>query len=423
MYTIAYAINRMKRGIKGCIALILLSFSFVLFLCLLNATIIKKEQQLNEVYTNLDVECVVSNLRGTQTDNLYLPDYIVYLFLSDESTFLGKKDEIPFSSYMKDLKLKLTLKYELLTEGQEVTISDIFYANNLVGLTHLSTDSKVAQESNVTITYFENYTETLFLTDEAVCIVASDLYQTLPRDEAGGCYLRIAVGDPGYSQNRFAEQRLKVVGTYEGDSPNIYCPWEIIRELSVKITGNLHADSLSFSVKENRQLDTFKELLARYFTYVDLSGVLVEFTASDILTYYEYAVTVYDGTLNKTISGIKDSIKVLELLRPVIIIISLFIGFLASFLFVRNRKQEFAVMRSLGTKKGMVFCEAFIEQSFLGLIGTVLGLIVYYLWYHFEIIPPWGSIIAFLLCYLTGSCVVVYWIVNVKVMAILKEKE
>lgn len=423
MYIIVYAINRMKRGIKGCIALTLLSLSLVLFLCLLNDTIIKKGLQLKEVYKNLDIECVVSNLRGTQTDNLYIKDYIVSLFLSDESTFLGIKDEIPFSSYIEDLKLKLTLKYELLSEGQEVLIPNIFSASNLIGLTRLSTDNNVVQDGNVVITYLENYNDSIFLSNESVCIVSTDQYQTLPKDDEGNCYLRLAVGDSGYNKDAFAEQRLKVIGTYEGNSRNIYCPWEIIKSLSVKITGMLHADSLSFSIKDNLQLDTFRELLARYFTNVDITGAVKNYTASDVLTSYEYAITIYDGILNKTISRIKANIEVLEILRPIIIIISLLIGFLASFLFVRNRKLEFAVMRSLGTKKGMIFGEAFIEQFILGIIGAALGLIAYYVWYHFEIMPPWGSIIAFLLCYMIGSSLFVSLIVNVKVMAILKEKE
>lgn len=422
MYIIAYAINRMKRSMKGCIALTLLSFSVVLFLCILNDTIIKKEEQLNEVYKNIDVECVISNVRGTQTDNLYIADYIVALFLSNESTYLGVKDEIPFSSYVKDLKLKLTLKYELLVEGQEVLISDIFHANDLIGLTHLSTDSTLMPENNIGITYFENYSDSLFLSDEAVCIVSVELYQTLSKDEEENCYVYLAVGDSGYNQNRFAKQRLKVIGTFEGDSFTIYCPWEIIRKLSTEITGVLHADSLSFSIKNNMQIDSFKKLLARYFTYVDLTGTLKPFTASDILINYEYAVTVYDDILNKTASTIEENIKVLKILQPIIIMSSLFLAFLASFMFVRNRKQEFAIMRSLGTKKGMVFGEAFMEQFFLGLIGAALGLIGFYAMYQYEIQPPWGNILAFALCYLIGSSMVVYWIVNVKVLAILREE-
>lgn len=422
MFIVEYAINRMKRGRKGCIALMMLTFSFVLYLCILNNTLEKKEHQLDDIYQNLDVECVVSNLRGTQTDNLYIKDYIVSLFLSDESTFLGKKDVIPFSSYVKNLKFKLNLKYQYLVEGQEVFISNLRDADDLIGLTHLSTDSLIAQESNA-ITYFENYSKSLFLSDESVCIVSADIFQTLSKDKEGNCYVRLAVGDSAYSEDIFAEQRFKVAGTYEGDNRNIYCPWEIIKALSIKITGMIHTDSLSFSIKNNRQIDIFKELLARYFTNVDITGTLTDYEASNVLTYYEYAITVYDGTLNKTVSSIKDNIKVLEILQPVIIMMSFFIGFLSSFLFVRNRKPEFAVMRSLGTKKGMVFGEAFFEQFFLGIIGTALGLIVYYMSYHFEIRPPWDNIVAFLLCYLLGSGVVIFWIVNVKVMAILKEKE
>ena len=422
MYIFAYAIHRMKRSMKGCIALTLLSFSIVLFLCILNDTIIKKQEQLKEVYKNLDVECVVSNVRGTQTDNIYIANYIVDLFLSEESTYLGVKDEIPFSAYIKDLKLKLTMKYELLGDGEEAFISDMFSANDLIGLTHLSTVSTLTPENNIAITYFENYSEALFLSEESVCIVSAELYQTLPKDEAGNCYMRLAVGDPGFSHKKFTEQRLQVVGTFEGDSLNIYCPWEISKELDTKITGIFYADSLSFSVKDNLQLDSFKELLARYFTYVDPTGTLKPFTASDVLINYDYAITVYDDTLNKTVSTIRDNIKVLKILQPIIIMSSLFLAFLASFMFVRNRKQEFAIMRSLGTKKSVVFGEAFMEQFFLGLIGTSIGLIAYYAMYQYEILPPLGNIIAFLLCYLIGSSIVVYWIVSVKVMSILKEE-
>jgi hypothetical protein len=384
---------------------------------------VKKEHQLEDVYKNLEVECVVSNLRGTQTDYLDIKDYIVSLFLSNESTYQGVKDEIPFSSYIKNLKLKLTLKYELLDEEQEPFIPNIANAHNIIGLTYPSVDSFIAPDGNVYITYFEHYTEALFQSEEPVCIVSAELYQTLPKDEEGNCELRIAVGSSAHSDEIFAEQRLKVGGTYEGQGSNIYCPWKIIQSLSVHVTRMISAESLSFSVKDNKQLDTFKELLARYFTAVDNTGALKEFTASDVLHYYEYAITVYDGTLNETVSKLRDNIKVLEILQPVIIMISFLLGFLASFLFVKNRKQEFAIMRSLGTKKGMVFGEAFFEQFILGFLGTALGLMAFYIRDQFESIPPWGNIAAFLLCYMIGSSLVVYRIVNVKVMAILKEKE
>jgi len=423
MFILTYATNRMKRSIMGCAALAMLSLAFVLFLCVLHNTIIQKEQQLDDVYNNLEVECVVSNLRGTQTDNLYIKDYIVSLFLSDEYYYQGKKQKIPFSSSVKDVRLKLSLKYEPLAEKDEVYIIDIRNASNLIGLTHLSTDSTLTPENSIGITYFGNYSEKLFLTNKPVCIVSSELYQTLPKDEKGTGYLRLAVGDSAQNKELYAEQFLQVVGIYDGGGNNIYCPWEIIKELSIKLTGMIQADSLSCIVNNNRQIDTFKELLARYFTCVDNTGALTAFTASDVLISYEYAITVYDGNFNKTVSKIIDNIKTLKILQPFIIVIALGVGFLASILFVRNRKQEFAIMRSLGTKKGMVFSEALFEQLFLGLVGTALGLIAYFLWNEFKIMPPWGILGVYLLCYLTGSSFAVYRITQVKVMSILREKE
>lgn len=423
MYILEYAFTRMKRGMKGCMALILLSLSLVLLICILDDTIVKKEIQLDEVYKNLDVECVVSNLRGTQTDNLNIPNYILSLFLSDETIYQGIKDDIPFSSYIKNLELKLTMKYELLDEEEKVYIKNMDSADDLIGLTQTSADKFIAKESNITITYFDNYNESLFLLEDSICIVSKAVYEELPKDEEGNCFLRLAVGDISARDETFVEQRLKVVGTYTGDSKTIYCPWSIIEALSIQITGLSHADSLRFRIKDNHQIDTFKELLSRYFTYVDNTGTLKEHTGSNILTHYTHAITVYDGTLNKTVSILKDNIRVLEILRPILIIISFLIGFVASFLFVRNRKQEFAIMRSLGTKKSMVFGEVFIEQFSFVMAGIILGLVAYFIIYQFKVKPPWGNIVILMLCYLLGSSIVIFWIVNVKVMTIFKEKE
>ncbi len=413
----------MKRNIAGCLALIIISFAFAIFLCYLDYSIAKKEKQLNEIYDNLNVECIVTNLTGTQTDNLNIKDYIVSLFFSDESYFQGKKDEIPFSFYFKELKIKSSLKYEIITESQDVFISDIYKANDLIGLTHISADKLLAPENNIDITYFYNYSEDIFLTDEAVCIVSEGLYKTLQADSNGKYYLSLAVGDPRSSESKYVMQRLQVAGIYEGDSKNIYCPWDIIMTLSKEITGLINADSLSCIIKDNRQIETVKNLLLRYFAEVDITGTAKSHTASDILINYEYAIIVHDDIFYRTVSKIENDINILKIMNPIIIALSLGIGFLASFLFVRNRKHEFAIMRSLGSRKSFIFLEAFLEQVFLGLIGIGLGLISCKIWSLCIDRPPLVIICAFFLSYLTGSSIVVYRFVNKKVMTIMKERD
>lgn len=407
MFILTYALNRFKRSIMGSIAITLVSFSFILFFCFLNLSIIQKELQLNEVYDNLEVECVVSNLRGTQTDNLHIKDYIVSLLLSKDSTYLGKKDEIPFSSYVKNLKLKLTLKYELLTDKYEVFIPDMHNAFNLIGLNQVSIDSTFRPENNVNITYYGDNSDAIFLDDKPVCIVSAEIFKTLTKDEDGKSYVNIAVGDPAYNNQKYVKQQLQVVGFYNGEGKSIYCPWEIIKNISIKLTGMISADSLSFTIKDNRLIDSFKELLKRYFANVDNTGGLTDYTVTKILSNYEYSITIYDNSLNKTVSKIKDNINILKIVRPIIYIFNFGIGLIVSIVIIRNRKNEFAIMRSLGTPNGMAFGEAFFELFVLGMLGTMFGLIFYLTWTRFETLPPLGIISLYMFCYLAGSCIVI----------------
>ncbi|HOD93440.1 MAG TPA: hypothetical protein PL054_06165 [Clostridia bacterium] len=130
-----------------------------------------------------------------------------------------------------------------------------------------------------------------------------------------------------------------------------------------------------------------------------------------------------DNQLVQTITPLRKNISMLEKVKPIIFILSAVIGFIACMLFIRNRKPEFANMRSLGTSKGLVFTEAFFEQSLFGVIGTLIGIGIYFLIHGTGALFIAKDILIFIACYLAGATVAVINITRINVMKIMKSNE
>ena len=140
-------------------------------------------------------------------------------------------------------------------------------------------------------------------------------------------------------------------------------------------------------------------------------------------TIYSFALTVHDRILIESTTAVRGEIRLLEILIPALLALSAGIGFVAGFLYIRNRKQEFAVMRSLGTGKCQVFMASFFEQFILVTAGTLLGMCLYMLIRGTSVAPNYMNILIYLLCYLLGAAIAVIRITRVNVMEIMRIKE
>jgi ABC-type antimicrobial peptide transport system permease subunit len=98
------------------------------------------------------------------------------------------------------------------------------------------------------------------------------------------------------------------------------------------------------------------------------------------------------------------------------------IGFILSYLLTRNRLHEFAIMRSLGTKRLAVYSAFFLEQLLLFLLGVLPVLIALIL--HPAWIAYFGwSLVGFILLYALGIVIAIYLMGRSKVLDILFTKE
>lgn len=84
-------------------------------------------------------------------------------------------------------------------------------------------------------------------------------------------------------------------------------------------------------------------------------------------------LTVNDALLQQVTAKFRQHIRLLNTLLPVLLIIVAGIGFGLSFLLLRGRKREAAVLRSLGTRRMQVFGMFLSETALQALLGTLLG--------------------------------------------------
>jgi ABC-type antimicrobial peptide transport system permease subunit len=90
---------------------------------------------------------------------------------------------------------------------------------------------------------------------------------------------------------------------------------------------------------------------------------------------------------------------------------------------IRNRKAEFAVMRSMGASGGYVFYISFIEQAVLCLIGALIGVLVSLIGFKQLSATQINKVLIFIGCYLAGTAIEALRIASVKVMKIMKAND
>lgn len=368
---------RIRRGIVSGLVIAALLCALCWFLCLFYSFIDRKAQEIENAYDTLPVTIVISNIRGTQTDDLGIYEYLINDFVSDRYAYGGQERPTPYYLYVKDICLKTTLYYDILGDVMPETNRDIpLPEQRFVGITTPDAASDLAAIDGVVITYFREWNAGMFRTDEQLCIVSRDFLDSLESDEDGTYNILLAVQSTPQNKEKI-ELTLKVAGYYSGDEAAIYCPWNIVAVIQKQLDGQVTADRMSASIQDNRKLDEFRALLKQHFAEVDPSGRQTENPYSLTYRYYRYAVTIHDEALRQTINELSRNLQTLNYLLPLIVGLEIAVGFTSCFFYIQTRKQELSVARSLGTRGREVLLILFIEVATWSLLGAIIALAVY----------------------------------------------
>lgn len=202
------------------------------------------------------------------------------------------------------------------------------------------------------ITWMDGYDVSVLEGREAVCLAPLSL----------GLELGSAVTIPLGGVYRGQSVELTVVGLYGKEYRSVdeedtyYCPLgameDFLREHQQEITYNI----LEMELQKLDKLGDFK---------AQMTELGLEKGAARL--------TVNDALLQQVTAKFRQHIRLLNTLLPVLLAVVAGIGFGLSFLLLRGRKKEAAVLRSLGTRRGQVFGMFLSETAAQALTGTLLG--------------------------------------------------
>lgn len=260
----------------------------------------------------------------------------------------------------------------------------------------------------------DGYDESLFTSTEKVCLVSDGtlgLYGLALGDELQ----YTAVAD---RQNvRHSSVSLRIVGTYEShyNPAAIYCPLDVVTSLYRGLELPVLTDSASFTLQNTRELNKFRELLGR-LNFIDQLGLGGGSGG-------ELSFIISDRLLKNATASVQSYIDFTTALYPVIYLLCAGIGFVVSYLLIRIRKPEFAIMRSLGTSKALSFLIFFTEQGVLCLLGTVLGIFLALATAGHIPALRYLTVLGYIVFYLVGASIAILTMNRVNVMQILTARE
>ncbi len=369
MIVFFYEKTRLRRGVWQTASIVLLIALLCAFFALFNGFIRQKERDMDETYTAIPVTVAVSDLTGTKTDDLEITDYIINYFLSDQYVYGGELQEKAFSSYVKDVYLKASVYYSFGAGFSNL--------RKLSGITSVAAASELNPLSGEPITYFAGYDESIFSSDKAVCVVSTAVAEELMqgKDNNGNVLLTVQMA-PAATGEASTQIAFDVAGTYLSESQTIYCPFSCVAAAQTELDGKVTGDSLSATVRDNRKLDEFRQILQRHFAQVDPSGHREEIDTSPVLRYHPFAITVHDEMLRETLNALNRNLQTLYRLKPMFACMEVMIGAAAGFFYFHIRKREFAIARSLGTKRLEAVLAVFAEVCVIFALGSGLGAIV-----------------------------------------------
>jgi ABC-type antimicrobial peptide transport system permease subunit len=182
--------------------------------------------------------------------------------------------------------------------------------------------------------------------------------------------------------------------------------WAVWNEILAR-----NVKAATFNLKNTEDLSTFRDYLAK-------EG----YSQVGQMSRNRRVIVIQDKSLEETVLSLKNHIRLINIIKPVMLVLFGFIGFIVSYLLIRHRTNELAIMRSMGAKKRQVFLSFFLEQLILFLIGLIPAGVYAYLQPD-KLILYGTSLGYFILCYLLGSALALRIMNRAKVMDILFTKE
>lgn len=390
-----FAWIRIRRKPLNAVAVLLFTAIITMVLCGLNRGNNDAKAHYNEIYNTIEVRCKVTNLSGDRSNYLNISPDIISLFTGDSKRF---------SNDLADLveNVQITGSTDFVLNGEKYT---------LTGITSMQATDKLLAENGCTVFWNENSDESIFAGNDMVCIIPMELEKELQDLELSDEILTLDI-KAGYEFGTDYSGKLEIVGAYQGNNTTIiYCPWKTYAAIMRSMGRFEAADSLSAVLRDNRNLETLRELSAEWFAEPDPNAAGM--TESN---GYYLALDINDSQLVQAKTDLSNSMSVNRIAVLLIFIMSTGAGALIGFLMIRSRKREIIIMRSVGEPNHKIYGSFILEQMVCAVLGTVVGG-AYFLW------EPIGRLFLFVFVYFVGLTAALLVFLRKNLLTAIKEDE
>lgn len=408
-FFIRQTIRNLARQRKKSILLLLIGVLTVLILDVYAGNMDSTERQLANLPNVLEVKAVISTLNGSQKEGMTIRE--------DRMTSVRE------SAYVKDPVFTVRLKF-----GFGAFTPEEYKGNlNHYGM-GMNAPEGVSGMKREEITWLDGMDEGVLETAEKVCILDAALMQEKGLHLGDNVmltlfYYRYVVEGSEVFIEPLITDIYKIAGCmqmeeYQGNwmPPEVILPLDCMREAYHRQGIEFFADSGSFTVKDPFQLNALKAQMHDEGKFLSVITRARNRTDGN-------ALTIMDESFIRSAETLSKNLALLRGMLPFLVVIVLFIGYLCSYLSLQSRREEYALLRSLGTGRGrsflLLFGETALVEAAACLSGSLLAAVF---------LRPAPGVLAlsgasFLLAFLSGAAMAVLALHRLSVMELLIRKE
>ncbi len=453
-----FALLSLTRSLGRSFIVPIISVLFSVFLIFLGLLSSLQEKKLDQVYEKIPVTAYITSFKNESRDiggldlfydiyNFINPTYYrehnlgrdEYIEDREEVVTRGvniRREVLETSEYIKDLSLYASIRYEYMgiaktADGNKLDLSDLPIVrvhNNAFGydwfLMEITKMPKLVFADNLKYTadyfdqeepeveYLEGYNKESLRLKERIGIISQSF-----ADREGiqlGDVIRITSWNNINDNAICSMNDIKVIGIYKNqwETDTIFLPWVISYESRYYVDNSYptnEAEALAnevwnsyitrriqaatFTLKNTQELISFRD-------YLEEQG----YSQVGKMGSNRYAIVIQDKSLVETVQNLKNHIRLIDTIKPVLMLLFGFIGFIISYLLIKHRLSELVIMRSLGAKKRQVFLSFFLEQMILFFLGQI-PIVVYSIVFPSQVALYGLSLLFLIVSYLVGTAI------------------
>ena len=408
-FFVRQTVRNLARQKKKSILLLLIGVLTVLILDVYAGNMDSTERQLADLPNALEVKAVISTLNGSQKEGMTIR----------EDRMMSVRE----SAYVKDPVFTVRLKFGF----GAFTLAE--YEDNLnhYGM-GMNAPEGVPGMKREEIAWLEGTDEGTLETAEKVCVLDTALMEEKGLRLGDNVmltlfYYRYVVEGSEIFIEPLITDTYKIVGCmqmeeYQGNwmPPEVILPLDCVREAYHSQGIEFFADSGSFTVKDPFQLNALKAQMHDEGKFLSVITRARNRTDGN-------ALTIMDETFIRSAETLSKNLALLRGMLPFLVVIVFFIGYLCSYLSLQSRREEYALLRSLGTGRGRSFLLLFGETALAVAAACLSGSLL-----SAAFLRPAPGVLAlsgatFFLAFLSGAAMAILALHRLSVMELLTRKD